>query len=184
MHAGRLQEPTTLATQLTLVCGGFGQEAVVVGPRTLALQPLSATAHWSANYPKKQLDQSKFAIAREAFPDCTVRCRNEVCTVQGTTKFHMAIQAGLQTRRNGTGASRATWNFEIANAPAKAIMESLGAGINLEITWDPSCTAEQQSQLLSLKVQQATLDELLQQVCDAAGLQFTRQDKQVRLQPK
>ncbi len=184
MHAGRLQEPSTLATQLTLVCGGFGQEAVVVAPRTVALQPLSEAASWSAVYSKKQLDVSKFAIARGAFPNCTVRCRDDLCTVQGETNFHIAIQADQPPPRTGAAASRATWNFEIANAPAKAIMESLAAGINLEITWDPNCTAEQQTQLLSLKVQQATLDELLEQVCEAAGLKFTRQDKQVLLQPK
>jgi hypothetical protein len=186
MHAGRLQEPTTLATQLTLVCGGFGQEAVMVGPRTLALQPLSAATRWSANYPKKQLNASSFTAARNAFADSTVRCRNDACTVQGETNFHLAVQANLPAGRGGAAASdsRATWNFEIANAPVKAIMDSLAAGANLEIKWDPSCTEGQQSQLLSLKVQQASLDELLQQVCEAAGLRFTRQDKQVLLQPK
>lgn len=186
MHAGRLLEPTTLATQLTLVCGGFGQEAVVVAPRTLALRPMSEATSWNANYPKKQLDLAKFATARGQFPGATVRCRNDSCSVQGETNFHMAILADQPPPRPGAGAgtSRATWNFEIANAPVKAIMESLATGINLEITWDPSCTAEQQSQLLSLKVQQATLDELLTQVCEAAGLKFMRQDKQVLLQPK
>lgn len=188
MHAGRLLEPTTLATQLTLVCGGFGQEAVVVAPRALALRPMSEATSWNANYPKKQLDVAKFATARSQFPDATVRCRNDLCSVQGETNFHMSILADQPPPRPGARAgattSRATWNFEIANAPAKAIMESLATGINLEITWDPNCTAEQQSQLLSLKVQQATLDELLEQVCEAAGLKFTRQDKQVLLQPK
>lgn len=185
MHAGRLQEPTTLATQLTLLCGGFNQEAVMVAPQTLALQPLSAASRWSANYPKKQLNASNFTAARGAFVDSTVRCRNESCAVQGETNFHLAVQAHLPAGRGGSGAgaSRATWNFEIANAPVKAIMESLAAGANLEIKWDPRCTESQQSQLLSLKVQQASLDELLQQVCEAAGLRFTRQDKQVLLQP-
>ncbi len=184
MHAGKFQEATTLATQLALVCGGFSLEVVTNGPRSFALQPIQDEPVWTAVYPRNQLLFNELSAVRKRFPEGNVRTRNDLYTVQGDTNFHLAVQASQPAVRTGKVSERATWSFQIANAPVEAIMNNLASGIDLEIIWDPSCTDEQKRQLINLQVDEAALDELLKKVCDAAGLTFVRQGEKVTLQPR
>jgi hypothetical protein len=190
MHAGRMPQPTHLATQLILACGGFGLEPKLIAPGRFELQPLDNESSWAASYPKAQLRTQDFPRLQRLFPGSQLRINGQAAELTGDTDLHIAMLP-LQTARTAREPGRkgeqgkvTVWSFAIEKAPTEAIIANLASGIGLEVVWNEACRPEHKSQLLSLKVDQAELDELLTQVCAAGGLRFSREGKRVELFPK
>lgn len=186
MHAGRLETPAHLATQLVLLCGGFELEPKLVSPTKFELVPLRPSATWTASYPKARVRSRDAASLRAAFPGSNVRGLGQAYELTGSTEFHLAmLQPSGQANDNRPGKGGVSvWSFTIDKAPAEAIIANLASGIGLQVVWNEACTREQKSQLLTLTVDKATLDQLLTQVCEAAGLRYTRDGTNVELFPK
>lgn len=184
LHAGQLAAPTHLATQLVLICSGFSKEPHWLEPQRIQLIPLENHVAWTATYPKSKLRTLDLPALRGIFPDCKLKFNGASCELTGETGFHLAM---LQDARPNGGREKpgklTVWSFAIDRTPADALVANLASGIGLRIEWSPECTREQKTQLLSLKVEQATLDQLLTQVCEAAGVKFVRDGTHVVLSP-
>ncbi len=183
LHAGKLYEPTSLATQLSILAGGFGLSASAIGQRGFQLSPLPQDTRWKATYARSGLQTAQFAALRGLYSGSQLQARANNCTLLGVTNFHALMLAPPGSNRQANPRTR-VWSFQVENAPTSAIMEKLASSLGVELGWDPACTAEQQGKLQSLDIRQATTEALLNQICDAADLQYRLGEKTLFLQPK
>lgn len=183
-HAGELLEPCTLATQLSLLAGGFDLEAEAAGANQFRLRPLAQREVWQANYRSDDLDLRSLSRLKEQFVDSQCQTRGAVSTVRGVTEFHLALLAS-PAKRAGVGRpeSSARWGFEVQNTPVSAVLDKLAGSMGFSVHWDVSSTAEMRAQLISFTVSGATTDELLAEVARVSGLRISRDKDQVSIGP-
>lgn len=186
MHAGRLASETHLATQLTLLCGGFNFEVVTTDGKRFVLQEIAPETKWEFSYPESAVARIGLAELRRGFPSARFASEGAQVRITGPTDVHLAVSLPEKSgRRSSTaGAGRSVWSFEIENQPFSGVMTSLANGIGFELEWSPECKAEHKADLLSLKVDKASLDELLEQVCSSSPLTYQRDGMKVRIVPR
>ncbi|MCA9134930.1 MAG: hypothetical protein KDA45_17295, partial [Planctomycetales bacterium] len=89
LHAGQLRQPTTLATQLTLLFGGFAQAVQATAAGRFQAAPLAAEGGWQASYRKADLDLKDWRALQHRFPGSEVRVRGTLAQLRGPTAFHL-----------------------------------------------------------------------------------------------
>ncbi|MEZ6135359.1 MAG: hypothetical protein R3C53_10660 [Pirellulaceae bacterium] len=181
MHAGELQTPSALATQLTIAAAGFDMEVEMVGHKQFKLVPLQKQSKFQAEYAKASIEADAIAELRRLYPGSQLKCRAARCTATGVANYHFALFAVEAAR---TAADERRWSLNVPNAPTSALMDRLAAGIGLQVTWDPACTDEHRNRLQVLEIKDASTQELLEKVCAAAGLSFRLEGDQLTLFPK
>ncbi len=67
MNAGKLQ-PCTVATQLSLLYGGFGQCAAGQRLNELRLLPIPKSGSWQATYTAGSISSEQVSIVKRNFP--------------------------------------------------------------------------------------------------------------------
>lgn len=182
-HAGELLQPTTLATQLTLLVGGFEQQVVLQSGR-LEIQKLDNRTRWQANYRKSDLDLKSLVRLKTEFSGSSCQTRNEVSQVSGVTNFHLALlapQAVKPPAGKREGASR--WGFEVKNTPVESVLQKLAGSLGFELSWDEACTPEMRQQRISFKVDGATTEQLLAEVARVSSLKIVRDKQRVVVKP-
>ena len=180
-HAGNFSQPSTLATQLSVVCGGFDQEVVWQPNNTFRLRPLGAETRWRANY--RNLDVQGASSLTNSFPGSRVQTRGSSSLVAGVTDFHLAILAPAPAKPPPPSSNSQRWGFNVENAPVEDVLNKLGSSMGFEISWAEDCPSEQRRQLISFRVNDATLDELLSEVSKVSSLTIVRNGQRVSVRP-
>ncbi len=188
VHAGELVQPTTLATQLTLLVGGFERQAELTAAGRFELKPLERHGQWQANYRKEDLDLRSLSEFKAEYSGSECQSRGAVSQVRGVTDFHLALLSAAAAARAvgpavGPRGSAARWGFEVRNTKVEAVLNNLAVSIGFEVQWDAACTPEMRAKLISFLVDGVTTDELLAKVAQASGLKITRDKQQVRVKP-
>jgi hypothetical protein len=182
MHAGQLQNPTSLATQLAIVAGGFGFEAELTGNRQFRLITMAKKSLWKANYAKSSIDSAAFSKLRTNFPGSQMQqSRSNIVSLIGPTNFHLEMFA-MKAGRSSVEFLDRNWTFEF-EAPTSAIVDELARNGG-EFEWDAACTAEQRARRQTLKADSISTRDLLKRICDGADLSFTIEGEKIRLAPK
>jgi hypothetical protein len=183
-HAGELRQPTTLATQLTLLLGGFEQQAVWTAPGRFEFKLLDARTRWQASYRKSDIDLRNLARLKSEYSGSNCLTRGEVSQVSGVTNFHLALLAP-RTAKPAAGRREATsaWGFEVKQTPVEAVLEKLASSLGFELNWDEACTQEMRQQRISFKVDGATTDQLLAEVARVSQLKIVRDKQRVMVKP-
>jgi hypothetical protein len=183
-HAEQFMQPTTLATQLTVLVGGFGLQAEFLAPGRFELKPLQLQSQWRATYRKDDLGLRALPRWKSEYPGSECLTRGTQSHVQGITDFHLAL---LAPQPSSTVAApkgtTARWGFEVRNTPVEAVLTKLASSLALEIQWDGACTDVMRSQLISFKVDQATTDQLLAEIGRVSGLKLVRDKQTVHVRP-
>ena len=110
MNAGRLQ-PCTLATQLTLLLGGFDQCAVGRSADELRIAQLPMAAPWQTVYAKADIPITQLAnwpaIAAD-FPNARLSQEGSAITVSGPTAAHLRLLAAGKPVLAASAQARST----------------------------------------------------------------------------
>lgn len=186
LHAGRFLQPTTLATQATVILGGFEREAELHQPDQLRIIPLQPQTQWQANYPKRDVDLRGLVGLVDRYAGGQCHTRGNVCQVRGLTNFHLALLAPppAPSRTDvSLGSKSLRYEFQVVNTQVSAVLASLANSIGFELQWDETCSAAQRAQLISFEVKQVTLDQLLAEVARSSGLTIERQKSLVKVSP-
>ena len=180
-HAGQFHQPATLATQATVLLGGFDREVEWLQGNRFGIVPLQPTVEWQANYSKGQLDLSHLARLRAEYVGAQCQTRGSVSRVQGATGFHLALLAQPHSNRPAAmlGNKSERYEFEVTNTPVVSVLEHLGTNLGFELKWDENCSPAQRERRISFKVQQVTLDQLLSEIARSSELSINRQGTSV-----
>ncbi len=81
------------------------------------------------------------------------------------------LQGSKPTRRTEVGPGQKRYTLTVQNQPRDRLLESLARQLDLKLRWD-GVGDDDKSQRVSLKLQNATLDELLHTVVGDTGLTY------------
>lgn len=183
-HAGKFLQPTTLATQVTVILGGFEREAKWQQGNHFRIIPLQSQTKWQANYAKREVDLRGLVGFIDKYAGGQCQTRGNVCHVRGVTDFHLALLAPPPAASRtdvSLGSKSLRYEFQVVNTPVASVLESLALSIGFELQWDEACTAAQRAQFISFEVKQVSLDQLLAEVARSSGLNIQRQKSVVKV---
>lgn len=212
MNAGNLQ-PCTLATQLTLLFGGFDQ--CVAGPRTTDLRVVTMppAAAWQATYSANSVDQRNASALASEFPTAKLTNSGSQWTLVGSTAAHLRLLKPLSTtgrsvphatsprqpamtprQQTGEGRQRpkpmpdplAEQRYTISKVnqqPIRSVLTALANQLGLDLQWDPALTQADMLRPVSLDAKNAKIDDILQRLSAQSKLVIVRQDSRVTIGP-
>lgn len=189
LHSGELKTPCTLATQLTILLTGFEMEAKWVNNKHFRLTGMETRDSWRSTYAKNAFNRARISASairklKQNFAGAAFRPSRDTVDVRGSTDFHLALLLPAKQRQQpAANILRQRWGFEVKNHSAKSIMEFLAAQIGFNLTWDPACSAVDLEAVVELKVDQATLDEILTSFNRASNLTARRKQLTVTVSP-
>lgn len=197
--------PCSLATQLSLLLGGFDLQAAVVGDSQrsevtssasensatgrlqLAVSPLSEDYMWRDSYADSllggRLTAQKRQQLQQRYPTSTIRdLSDRRLVVLAETNAHVELLSMpfAKTRDRSTVRSgRAQikkYSFSVEELlPVEAVLSNLAQSFELQIEWAAETTQAHRNRLIQLRIENATQQELLEEVCRQASLQMVVQ---------
>ncbi len=198
MNAGKLQ-PCTVATQLTLLYGGFDQCAAGKSLRELRLLAMPAAGSWQAVYPNSLLSADQISAVKKLHADARIEKSGNSWTVVGPTAVHLRLlqpasrsvasspagQTGSRPNRTPRTSNSSTGEndplsrqrFDIgkqADKPLGAILKNLGDQLGLTIQWAPALPPSAQHTLVTIEANKSKLDEILSNLAAQAQLSISR----------
>ena len=190
-HAKQLKIPSTLATHLSLLAGGFDMQAVLVAPGQYRFEPLSEESEWLKSYPRTVLgrasmrDLSKLKLQKKA----KVRVERDSILATGNTSFHVALlnigQEGQSTAGVDPKALERPWpRIEIERKPVEVIIQAIQARTGLQVSWNPAVTATQRQTLVSFSLTDVDLDTFLQTIAREGNLHIERKGSSATIRPR
>ena len=93
---------------------------------------------------------------------------------------------GKPTEQTTVTAGKEVFQLSVENAALDQVVAQLAERLNLEFDWDRAAIDDAgiaADQLVSVKVKDASLDELVQAVLAGTGLAFRRNDRKISLYP-
>ena len=191
MNAGQLQ-PCTVATQLTLLLGGFDQCAAGRSLEALRLISLPEAAAWQATYDSARIPERNRALVSQEFPGTTLTLARGTLSLTGTTEAHVrllsvavagpresSVAKSNKRERRPTGtdplAKQRYTIQQLTPQPIRVIVMALGNQLGLQVEWDPALSQAQLQKLVTLDEKEASLDAILTRLGQRADLQLTRQ---------
>ncbi|HAC90644.1 MAG TPA: hypothetical protein DCF63_08415 [Planctomycetaceae bacterium] len=206
-HASRFPD-STLATQLSVLLGGFDLHATLInagsdssqsakisqpgGRIHLLISPLSEKATWSDNYARSLTDERRIELSKRYAGSKLEQLADKRWLVQGETNLHLAFLAPKGSKSSSAGKvthspngeSQQQYTFSTDQAlPVESILVHLGKSLGFQIQWSDQCSPLHRSRLIEMSVKNASREQLLKEICDRAGLAFTDQDTQIFLEP-
>jgi hypothetical protein len=183
--------PLTWLDRLTLVAAQFdltfrldksGQQVELIAvPEKVAL---------TRTY---QAPRDAAAVARrwaKAVPQASVTVEKNTIRLEGLLEDHELIESrlrGTPTQRTTVTPLKEVYQLSVENAALSRVVEQVAQRLNLQFRWDRDAidaAGISVDQLVSVKVQDASLDELVRAVLAGTGLAFARHDRVVRIFPE
>lgn len=186
LHQGALPRPCTLATQLSIVACGFDLEPHPTETGAIELRQMQPLDNWTGSYGRQELNGAMMqagplAQLKRDFPGSQFRSNDAMWQITGPSDLHLRLLAPQAATRRPVNIERQPLSFEVINKPAKVVIDSLAASIGFDVTWDETCTASDQSQLITFTITNTRLDGLLAAFGEAAGLDVERQGLDVTI---
>lgn len=180
MHAGKLPA-STLATQLTLLLAGFGQQATCRSPTEFTVSELTNDSVWKSEYSAKEIQTNRYSAAKLEFPQSSMQVKNGACTVTGPTAFHLKL---LAVRAPITRRIEPKFTLGEVRGPLEQIVGGLGKHLSLEVKWSESIPTAKKQTVITFGVSKAkTPDEILAQLGQESGLSIQRQGETINVSP-
>ncbi len=181
MHAGKLPA-STLATQLTLLLAGFGQQADCKSANTFAVSSLAKTTDWKGNYAAKAVQTNRYSAAKKEYPQATMQTRGGVCTIVGPTAFHLKL---LTARSTPVRNLEPKFTLSEVRGPIEQIVEGLAKQLSLEVSWSDAIPLSKKQAVISFGVLKAkTPDEILTQLAKECELSIQRTGETIVVSPQ
>ncbi len=125
----------------------------------------------------------------KALPNARVAVDKNQIRVEGLVEDHEAAQQRLRgkpTEQTTVTAGKEVYQLSVENAALDQVVAQLAERLNLEFDWDRAAIEAAgiaADQLVSVKVKDASLDELVRAVLTGTGLAFRRDDRKISLYP-
>ncbi|MCA9193647.1 MAG: hypothetical protein KDB03_17870 [Planctomycetales bacterium] len=190
LHAGRWPNPSSLATQLSVLAGGFGMQ-ITLESQVLHLGPATATTEWTTEYPKAAVRHELLPNLADTFQSAKFNPSGNAYVLFGPGAFHRHAVTPMARDTQTTGNSRDSrsrasrgkeqpvWTLKILNIPAETVIESIGDNLGYLVEWAPNCTAGQKKSLVSFEVQEAPVNELLESYAQASQFKVELRGKTI-----
>jgi hypothetical protein len=132
------------------------------------------------------------AVARrwaKALPEARVVVDKKRIRIEGRLEDHEDAQQRLRgkpTDQTTVTAGKEVYQLSVENAALDQVVQQIAERLNLEFNWDNAAidaAGIATGQLVTVKVKDASLDELLGAVVNGTGLAFRRDDRKVSLYP-
>lgn len=196
MNEGSLQ-PCTLATQCTLLFGGFDQCAAGRRPTELKIVPLPRAASWQATYSQVDIDQRNVEAIATEYPAAKLNQSGKLWTLRGSTAAHLRLLRRLtptarqpaqpgglrnnkktKSSRDPLGEQKYTIS-KIEQQPIRSVLTALGTQLGLEIQWDTKLSQTSMLAIVTLEAKDAKLDDILQRLAAQAKITIEREGSTV-----
>ena len=177
---------------LSLVLGQFGLSfEFQSGAKTIAIVPLPDRVIVEQTHRPQEMSLAAAAevVSRE-WPEATVRRQRSTLQVTASMLEHEAIARRLgerphlkTTNREPVPLSRMRFPIRVVRKPVGAILQALAAqGVSIEYDADALTAAGADlTTLVTLEFQSATVEELLEALCEPAGMAYEIDGETVRL---
>jgi hypothetical protein len=178
--------PLSAAEKLTLVLAGFDL-AYELSPDGSAIRPipLPESVSMERTFPGAA---ARVERLRKDLPE--LRVRVEGTSVIASGRLEDLIAAGKVLRGETVAVppvanpkARTVYTLAVDNKPIGGVLPALGKQLGLEVEFDPALS-DQLGKLISFKVKDATLEELLAAAVGAAEMRYEMKDKKVKVLPK
>jgi hypothetical protein len=182
--------PLTWIDRLTLLAAQFELTfRIEKGGAQVELVPIPDRVALARSYQAgKQADSVAKRWAR-ALPGARVTVEDNKIRVEGSLEDHEVVEhrlRGTPTQRTTVVLGKEVYQLAVEQAALVSVLEQLAQRLNLEFQWDRE-TIEQAGisldQLITVKVQNATMDELLKAVLANTGLAFRHDDRAISIYP-
>jgi len=177
--------------RLTLVVGEFDLTFRVnaAGDEiTLVTAPERAAVERTYRAPRDAAAVAK-RLSQE-LPDAQVKLDGARLRVRGTVEDQQAVARALgeaPQQRTTVTAGQKQYQLAIESAALDKVVAQLAGRLALEVAWDRAAIDQagiSVDQLISVKVKDASLDELLTAVFQGTGLKYERRESAVRISPR
>jgi hypothetical protein len=167
------------AEQLTLLLAGFDLTAEASG-NALKIIQLPVGTRTERSYSLGDKDATIVTQLASRFPNSEIQLVGRRVQVNGPAEDHTAIAKLMQPKNVGRvgvpGEKRYTLNVE--NQPAGGVLQALAKPFGVTVEFDATAQ-EKIQQVISFDVKDATKDQLLDAVCQPAGLKWTQQESKI-----
>ncbi len=181
MHAGKLPA-STLATQLTLLFAGFGQQVECKSANTFTVSGLTKTTDWKSDYAAKAVQTSQYSAAKKDHPHAMMQMRGGVCTIIGPTAFHLRL---LTVRTAPVRNLEPKFTLSEVRGPIEQIVGGLAKHLSLEVSWSEAIPLSKKQAVISFGVLKAkTPDEILAQLAKECELSIQRDGETIVVSPQ
>jgi hypothetical protein len=125
----------------------------------------------------------------KALPEARLSIEGNTIHLDGRWEDHELVEhrfRGAPTDRATVSAGKEVYQLSIENTALTRVVQQLGQRLNLEFQWDHAAidaAGISVDQIISVKVQQATLDDLLVAVLKGTGLSYHRKDRAISIFP-
>jgi hypothetical protein len=182
--------PLAWIDRLSLVAAEFGLtfEFEPAG-NALRLVPIPDKVSIRRSYRTGPRTQELARRWREQLPQAAVRAERDTVTVEGRLEDHELVAHALDnkpSKQTTATSGKQVYELSIEKLPLRSVLANLAKKLNLEIEYDqPAIDRADISldQLVSFKVQGASLEQLLSAALSPAGLSFRLNERNVRIMP-
>jgi len=183
----------SLTRQLTLLLAGFDATfSVSRQGNSIEIVLISTPPKIRRTYAFPRNRLSVVQKFRQTLPPETVTIKKHTITLEGRWEDHQHLQALFRTlpdepaSRHRQMNLRQVFTLKVQDQPAGPLIHHLATKLQLEVDWDLVAIEAAKIQLtrpVSFSVKGANLDELLRAILEPIGLEFVRDENQVRIFP-
>lgn len=170
----------TFGERLSLVAAGFDMSFEFVdGGRAARLVPIPERIVLRRAYPASSWTEDVLPQVSQRFPAARITYRGQTVVVEGAPELHTLIRAHLTARSRSSqtdAIDRKRFTLRLANRSAQSLLQRVAQDLSLTIKADPG-TARRLSDLISVEVTDATLDQLLTAALQPLGLTHEIRDR-------
>ncbi len=178
----------SLAARLGLVAGQFGLMVQSHDGREARLVPLPERLLIERRYPAGRDPAGRLEEYRRLAPGADIVRDGRSLVVRGTQIDQLRIEQGRRpTPRPMPMATETRYTLTVENQPLGGVLQALAQQLGLELQVDAAALAAADvplGTLVSLRTQDATADEVFQQLLDPLGLTHRIDARRVTVQPK
>ncbi|MBI3837771.1 MAG: STN domain-containing protein [Planctomycetia bacterium] len=182
--------PLTWIDRLTLLAAQFGLTfRIDKGGQQVELTPMPAKVVLARTYQAPRQADSVAKRWAKALPTARVAVEGNKIRVEGSLEDHETVEhrlRGTPTQRTTVTVGKEVYQLAVEQAALSQVLEQLSQRLSLEFQWDRAAIERagiSLDQLIAVKVQNVTLDELLRAVLANTGLTFRHDDRAISIYP-
>ncbi|MEM7478591.1 MAG: hypothetical protein AAF483_26710 [Planctomycetota bacterium] len=181
LHAGNAGS-CSMTTQLILICSGFDViPKFSSASSSFTLVPLQIGTSWSCTYQREQLGPiverssalSKLARTHRG----KVRRNGQLLEVHGPSALHQALLSKpvQQVAADASSLSQKTVkSLEVRGKSAEDVLKNLALSTGINLKWEASVSAEQRATTVGFKIENVSIDDILELIGEKTGLKMSR----------
>ena len=182
--------PMTWIDRLTLIAAQFGLTfRIDKDGQQVELTPIPEKVVLARTYQAAREADSMAKRWAKQLPEARVTVEDRKIRVEGSLEDHEVVEhrlRGTPTQRTTVTPGKEVYQLAVEQAPLSQVLEQLAQRLSLEFQWDRQAIERagiSLDQLISVKVQNVTLDDLLRAILANTGLTFRHDNRAISIYP-